>query len=215
MNQKNIGKLIATLRKEKGMTQEDLAEKLSVSNKAVSKWETGKSYPETNKIIQLCILFDISYGEFYNANKISSITTTDENQPSRKHILKKLVPLLPMTLVIILSIVCLFTFSLKVNQDKINNPSTILGTFLLGNELTNSEYIVIERDMSIFRYHQQGQLEKGTIEQIYDQNVYLITFNKEHFYIIYHTDYIDIIYDNKILKAEKISVIPTYINVKK
>ena len=41
MNQKKIGSFIATIRKEKGLTQYDLAEKLSVSNKAVSKWETG------------------------------------------------------------------------------------------------------------------------------------------------------------------------------
>ena len=43
MDQIKIGKFIAELRKQQNMTQSDLAEKLNVSNRAVSKWETGKS----------------------------------------------------------------------------------------------------------------------------------------------------------------------------
>ena len=45
MNQEKIGKFIAECRKEKGLTQLQLAEKLNISNRAVSKWETGVSQP--------------------------------------------------------------------------------------------------------------------------------------------------------------------------
>ncbi len=45
MEQERIGKFIATCRKEKGLTQMQLAEKLDITNRAVSKWETGKSMP--------------------------------------------------------------------------------------------------------------------------------------------------------------------------
>lgn len=44
MNQENIGKFIAQLRKEKGLTQEQLGEQLGITGKAVSKWETGVSH---------------------------------------------------------------------------------------------------------------------------------------------------------------------------
>ena len=43
MNQETIGKFIATCRKEKGLTQKQLAEKLNITDRAVSKWETGVS----------------------------------------------------------------------------------------------------------------------------------------------------------------------------
>lgn len=43
MNQETIGKFVATCRKEKGLTQKQLAEKLNITNRAVSKWETGVS----------------------------------------------------------------------------------------------------------------------------------------------------------------------------
>ena len=46
MNQEAIGKFIAACRKEKGLTQMQLAEKLNITNRAVSKWETGKSCPD-------------------------------------------------------------------------------------------------------------------------------------------------------------------------
>ncbi|MBP3325106.1 MAG: helix-turn-helix transcriptional regulator [Coprococcus sp.] len=48
MNQQNIGLLIATKRREQNLTQEQLAEKIRVSNKTVSKWETGKVMPLLN-----------------------------------------------------------------------------------------------------------------------------------------------------------------------
>lgn len=46
MNQEVIGSFIAKCRKEKGLTQMQLAEKLNITNRAVSKWETGKSIPD-------------------------------------------------------------------------------------------------------------------------------------------------------------------------
>ncbi|MGP0586036.1 helix-turn-helix domain-containing protein [Paenibacillus timonensis] len=47
-------------RKQKGMSQENLAEAIGVSRQAVSKWESGQSYPETDKMIALCELFQVS-----------------------------------------------------------------------------------------------------------------------------------------------------------
>ena len=54
MDQKKIGNFIATCRKEMGLTQVQLAEKLNITNRAVSKWETGKSIPDASIMLDLC-----------------------------------------------------------------------------------------------------------------------------------------------------------------
>ena len=54
MNQIETGKFIAACRKEKGMTQAQLAEKLNITDRAVSKWETGKSMPDSSIMLELC-----------------------------------------------------------------------------------------------------------------------------------------------------------------
>ena len=53
MPNKSIGEMINSLRKEKGMTQNDLAEKMNVTDKAVSKWERNLSCPDVNAIPKL------------------------------------------------------------------------------------------------------------------------------------------------------------------
>ena len=54
----NIGERITTLRKEKGISQAELAKRLSVSRQAVSKWEQGTSTPDTERLIQLAEILD-------------------------------------------------------------------------------------------------------------------------------------------------------------
>lgn len=64
MNQKKIGDFVATLRKEKGVTQRELGDYLGVTNKTVSRWETGKYMPDIAIIPELCNFFDIIINEF-------------------------------------------------------------------------------------------------------------------------------------------------------
>jgi len=63
MNQQAIGQFIATKRREQNLTQEQLAEKIGVSNKTVSKWEMGKTMPEYSVIEPLCEVLNISVSE--------------------------------------------------------------------------------------------------------------------------------------------------------
>ena len=63
MNTYITGSVIRRLRENKNMTQTELADKLGVSSKAVSKWETGKSKPTTNVIRKLAVLFKIDINE--------------------------------------------------------------------------------------------------------------------------------------------------------
>lgn len=69
MNQQMIGSFIAQKRKEKNLTQAQLAERLNISNKTVSKWETGKCMPDYSIIESLCAELDISVSELLNGDK--------------------------------------------------------------------------------------------------------------------------------------------------
>lgn len=63
MKKQTLGNMIATLRKEKGMTQLDLAEKMGVTDKAVSKWERDLSFPDVSSIPKLAEIFGVSVDE--------------------------------------------------------------------------------------------------------------------------------------------------------
>lgn len=66
-----IGKFIADCRKKKNITQEQLAEKLGITDRAVSKWERGLSLPDADKMLDLCNILDINVNELLNGEKIS------------------------------------------------------------------------------------------------------------------------------------------------
>ncbi len=66
---RSIGETIASLRKEKGMTQNELAEKMNVTDKAVSKWERDLSCPDVNTISKLADILEVSIEELLKAKK--------------------------------------------------------------------------------------------------------------------------------------------------
>ncbi|SHH53211.1 DNA-binding transcriptional regulator, XRE-family HTH domain [Anaerosphaera aminiphila DSM 21120] len=63
MENKTLGKVILSLRKEKNMTQQELAEKLNITDKAISKWERDLSYPDIDSLPKIAEIFDISIDE--------------------------------------------------------------------------------------------------------------------------------------------------------
>ena len=71
MNQEKIGRFICEHRKEKGLTQAQLAEKFGISNRAVSKWENGKSLPDASIMINLCNFLGITVNELLTGERIS------------------------------------------------------------------------------------------------------------------------------------------------
>ena len=79
MKKQTLGMMISSLRKAKGMTQLELAEKMGVTDKAVSKWERDLSYPDINTIPKLADLFDTSVDELMQGQ-----TVMKENKKNRK-----------------------------------------------------------------------------------------------------------------------------------
>lgn len=70
MNQEKIGKFIAECRKKKKLTQEQLAEKLNISDRAISKWERGLNLPDSSLMIELSNILDISVNELLSGEII-------------------------------------------------------------------------------------------------------------------------------------------------
>lgn len=70
MNQLKIGKFIAERRKGKNLTQMQLAEKLNITDKAISKWERGIALPDSSIMLELCDILDISVNELLSGEKL-------------------------------------------------------------------------------------------------------------------------------------------------
>ena len=82
MTSKECGNFIAELRKENELTQKDLAAKINVSDKAVSRWETGKGYPDVTSLVSLSEYFDVSVNELLAGKRLTVENireTADEN----------------------------------------------------------------------------------------------------------------------------------------
>lgn len=71
MNQEKIGKFIKEERKNKKLSQEELGELLGVSNRSISKWETGVSLPDISLFKPLCEVLDISYNELLSGERLN------------------------------------------------------------------------------------------------------------------------------------------------
>lgn len=88
MDNKKVGNFIYELRKEKSMTQQDLAELLGVTNKAVSKWERGEGYPEITLIPVIAQSLDVTVDELLHGEKNDSKKIIKDDE-AKKHELKK------------------------------------------------------------------------------------------------------------------------------
>lgn len=122
MDQNKSGKFIAKLRKEKNMTQEQLAEKMGVSINAVSKWERGLSFPDVSLYKKLCKELGINIEELINGEKDTSeeakekaiISTVKEKEKIKKNS-KKVLVLFFVIFIIILTSFVYYNNALKVN----------------------------------------------------------------------------------------------------
>ena len=78
MNQEKIGKFILKLRKEKNMTQKELANKIGVTDRAISKWENGRGLPDLSLMKPLCDELEISINELISGERIDKIEYQDK-----------------------------------------------------------------------------------------------------------------------------------------
>ena len=129
-----IGKYIAAKRKVLGLTQKQLAEKLNMSDKSVSKWERGICLPDVTVYLELCKILGISINEFLAGEDIPKetieqkaeeniIQITKDNKNKQKY-LKKIIRLLIVMLVVFIFITSIFIYK------KLTQPQNYIEPYL-------------------------------------------------------------------------------------
>lgn len=122
-----IGEKIAEMRKQNNMTQKDLAEKLNVSDKVISKWETGKCLPDVETMLKLSKVLDVSISELYECVEKSEKTTAEDYNEERIWQYKKYS--IVSCFLILLSLV--FLLFLTKNWSRFDNIEDILRFILI------------------------------------------------------------------------------------
>ncbi len=117
------------LRKKQNMSQEQLAERLEVSRQAVSKWESGSGYPETEKLVTICEIFDCSIDEILKG-KISENTNSDKKQ--YENLMNRFSKGIALAVAIILVGVTIFMYFAGIpGTEEIQEKYSIIGIAIL------------------------------------------------------------------------------------
>ena len=155
MDQKLIGEFISTKRKEKGLTQKELADKLNISEKTISKWETGHGLPEVSNMQPLCKELDITVTELLNGEetkKIKEDKVVKYIEYKEKKTKKKLLITLLLSTLIILVVVLGTYFFNSFNRITIFELSGESEHFAYNNMLfmkSNIKELLIEGNIEI------------------------------------------------------------------
>ena len=170
MNQEKIGKFIAKCRKDKNLTQGELADKLNISNKAISKWETGRGMPDASIMLELCAYLGITVNELLSGEKLEeeeykekaneNIINIAKESEKNKKVKNKII--IVLTIVIVFSILLLITnviyrnFEITLEYDnrlikcETNNGDIICSFNGISLVTLYSEYINIDDETLIF-----------------------------------------------------------------
>ena len=130
MNQIKIGKFIAECRKNSNLTQMQLAEKLNITDRAISKWENGKAMPDSSIMLDLCKELKISVNELLsgemidmkNYNKIAEenlFKLNESNEKKKKIILKSAIVI--GLLIFIITVIQLYSYTKQISKSNLNN----------------------------------------------------------------------------------------------
>jgi len=133
MNQEKIGKFIAECRKKKKLTQSELADKLNVTNKTVSRWENGHYLPDVSIFNDLCTILDIEVVELLNGEKSKNSIDRKEVDETIMKIVniskeeikeKKKKIIIIASLIIILIVIAFSVILLTRDKNKYERPNT-------------------------------------------------------------------------------------------
>lgn len=157
MEQERIGKFICECRKNKNMTQEELASLLNITKNAVSKWERGLSLPDVSIMQELCKLLGISLNELFAGEKIKNKNNQEQFEKNILNILNfnnnknkkyKLISLL--SLIVIVFLVIFFSRTILIKK------GFIMDSNLQYTQSYISGYNNIKGDVDIIEYQKRS-----------------------------------------------------------
>ena len=130
MNQIKIGKFIAECRKNSNLTQMQLAEKLNITDRAISKWENGKAMPDSSIMLDLCKELKISVNELlsgemidmknYNKMAEENLFKLNESNEKKKKIIFKSAIVIGL-LIFIIILIQLYSYTKQISKSNLNN----------------------------------------------------------------------------------------------
>lgn len=194
MNQEKIGKYIAKKRKERKLTQQELAEILGVTNRAISNWENGKNMPDLSLFKPLCQELDISINELMSGEQIDKknyIDVLEENvvnmvsnlEIKRKRKTKFLLISLITVIILFIIVRCVyFNYEIDVNYDNrvmvceikereltftINGQST-LNTYYTSKEIGNEQIYFFHSTINLYNKRRSNWEYSHSLAQLLD-----------------------------------------------
>ncbi len=177
MNQNNIGEFIAKVRKERGLTQDDIARKLGITSQSVSKWERGVNVPDISILKDLSGMLGVTVEELLRGKRENCHDVSDvkENNIIENKITKKKKYLIYGLIVFLVVVICIGVVFQKFNHNQESENSNYTNEFI---QLEKDDEMIPEALSYVnFMLH----LNEKLVEKIFDKNEDKIT--KEDFNI--------------------------------
>ena len=236
MDQKKIGNFIATLRKEKNMTQEDLAGRLFVDRSIVSKWERGLYIPKHDMILKISNIFDVSVNEIYygerqndeNKEKVNEVPINIMENADRKLRNMKIKSIGMITIIVTLFLFGFFVYYFintyrSISVYRISGLGEHVqfynGLMIVSREssyiqLGEIEYLHDKKMKNIKLYYKNGEIEKLIFEGDNGQTLFINHFDYQEVKTVINNMYIEITYQDDEKETIKLDVKRDFVNKK-
>lgn len=199
MNQEKIGKYIQAKRKEKGITQQELASRLGVSEKTVSNWENGRNMPDLSLFHPLCEELNISINDLMNGEKVDNdsyqkkleenmLNTINYSNKKTNKKIKRVIGLFMLLFIILFSFIIFNSYNHKLIEDD-NYP--VYKVVHLDNKELNSilnKYIldnILSKEGKVDEYHEEKNFTSFkifSVEEKTNSNYYVYAWILERTY---------------------------------
>ena len=183
MDQVKIGKFIQTTRKEQKLTQREVAEKLNISDKTVSKWETGNGLPEVSLMLPLCNVLGISVNELLSGERLDEkqyyqkaeeniMTLIKEKEDAKK----KIIIASSVAFIVLVSSVTIIILAGLLEMD-LWLRILVLGIAFLNMILGVAIACVLERDAGVYECRKCGEKFVPTMKE-YIMGIHGLTWRR-------------------------------------
>lgn len=173
MDQNKFGKYIEELRKKKGLTQKELAEKLGLSNTAVSKWECGYNLPDISLFEPLSKILDVDISNFINLQSNEETTEINTLLKTTSPKIKRIINLSTLITTILFIVLTLFVILKNDSNDILNSNTRVYEISSLDKQFKINGYLIFnEKENSLIINNLKYQdFNNGTKEVIKTNNL--------------------------------------------